>query len=175
MGLSKTSRNRPGDEQLRRTIDELIDTGVPAVAAHSTGRGPRGWSALLYVAIPLIAIALVANLRVQESSSAQTDETASQGGIAMTDVTAENIAFDTERIVLEADTTAAVHFTNADPSTTNHNVAVYTDDTASEAIFQGKIISGGSDIDYSFDTPKRGQYYFQCDVHPGMNGTVVTR
>lgn len=160
---------------MRRTIDELVDTGVPAVAAHSTGRGPSEWSALLYVAIPLVTIALVVSLRAEESSSAQTGETTPQGGNAMTDVTAENIAFDTERIILEADTTAEIHFTNADSSAISHNVAVYTDDTASEAIFKGEIISGGSDIDYSFETPKRGQYYFQCDIHPGMNGTVVTR
>jgi plastocyanin len=66
-----------------------------------------------------------------------------------------------------------VHFENRDVSSVRHNIAVYENEKATEAIFQGEIISGGTSVDYEFKAPAQGEYFFQCDVHPGMNGTVL--
>jgi plastocyanin len=89
-----------------------------------------------------------------------------------TAVAAEGLAFDVETIVLEAKKPASIEFENLD--TAPHNIAIYQDESAADTIFQGEQISGPDSITYEFDAPKAGEYYFQCDVHPDMNGSVTS-
>ncbi len=90
-------------------------------------------------------------------------------------VSAANVAFDTSELTLTAGEETTIQFDNADSQP--HNIAIYKDQAAgvafSDPIFQGETIQGGESITYTFDAPKKGDYYFQCDVHPNMNGTVV--
>jgi plastocyanin len=60
------------------------------------------------------------------------------------------------------------HFENRDGPSVQHNVAIYKNSDAQDPIFQGGIIPGGNDADYEFTAPPGGEYYFRCDVHPGM-------
>lgn len=89
-----------------------------------------------------------------------------------TAVVAEGLAFDVETLVLEAKQQTEIEFENLDSEP--HNIAIYADDSASETIFEGEQISGPDSITYEFKAPKPGEYYFQCDVHPDMNGAVVS-
>jgi plastocyanin len=93
------------------------------------------------------------------------------GGAALT-VTAQNVAFDIDTIELPADTASTITFDNRDPGVA-HNIAIFTDDTLSENLFRGETITGPDTIDYAIDPLEAGEYYFHCDVHPDMNGTVV--
>jgi plastocyanin len=44
----------------------------------------------------------------------------------------------------------------------------------SEEIFVGEIITGPATTNYTFTAPSEpGTYYFQCDVHPSMNGDFI--
>ena len=61
----------------------------------------------------------------------------------------------------------------ASSGSVRHNVAAHTDESATKLFFQGEIIPGGTSIDYEFGAPDRGDYFFRCDVHPGMNGAVA--
>jgi plastocyanin len=55
-----------------------------------------------------------------------------------------------------------------------HNVSIYTDESASEAIFVGELLNAEGSITYDFTAPGPGEYYFHCDVHPQqMFGTVI--
>jgi plastocyanin len=54
-----------------------------------------------------------------------------------------------------------------------HNIAIYTDSSLSEALFQGEIVTGPATAQYEVPPEPAGEYYFQCDVHPTMNGTVT--
>jgi plastocyanin len=92
------------------------------------------------------------------------------GGGALT-VTAQNVAFDTSTIELPADTESTITFDNQD--TVQHNIAIYTDDTLAENLFRGDLITGPETIDYPIPPLEAGEYYFQCDAHPTMSGTVV--
>jgi plastocyanin len=94
------------------------------------------------------------------------------GGGALT-VVAQNIAFDTDTIELPADTATTITFQNQDPPDVLHNIAIYSDDSLSEVLFAGDVIPGGDTIEYEIDPLPAGEYYFRCDVHPNMNGTVV--
>jgi len=87
-------------------------------------------------------------------------------------VVAENIAFDTDRIELPADTPTAIVLDNRDAGV-QHNISIYTDDTLAEVLFKGELITGPARITYQIPPLPAGEYYFHCDVHPNMNGTVV--
>ncbi|NQS78251.1 MAG: hypothetical protein HQQ74_06015, partial [Methanoculleus bourgensis] len=88
-------------------------------------------------------------------------------------LTAENIAFDTDTITVPAGANVTVNFNNKD-SGIPHNFAVYDSSFRSERIFVGEIITGPATINYTFTAPSEpGTYYFQCDVHPSMNGDFI--
>ena len=97
-------------------------------------------------------------------------EAAAAGGGEGT-VTAANVAFDTNEITLTAGENESIHFVNDD--TAEHNIAIYETEEAQEEIFVGDTIPGGQEITYEFKAPEKGEYYFQCDLHPTMNGTVT--
>lgn len=85
---------------------------------------------------------------------------------------AETTGFDRDRIGLPAGQPVTIRFENRDPGIL-HNVSIYQDETAEVAIFQGEIITGVADADYSLTAPEPGLYFFRCDVHPEtMTGTV---
>jgi plastocyanin len=88
-----------------------------------------------------------------------------------TAVVATGLAFDVETIVLEAKKPASIDFENADSAA--HNIAIYEEQGGPE-IFKGEQITGPDSITYEFDAPKAGEYYFQCDVHPDMSGSVTS-
>ena len=88
-------------------------------------------------------------------------------------ISAQNISFDTDTLTLNADARIIIQFENRETSNILHNIAIYQEADIDDPIFQGKIIPGGTQIDYEFTAPRSGDYYFQCDVHPSMNGTVV--
>jgi plastocyanin len=90
------------------------------------------------------------------------------GGVAR--IVAEGIAFDTAELSLPEGGEAVIAFDNRDAGIP-HNVSVYTEQ-GGEAIFQGEIITGPATIEYRFPPPDPGSYYFQCDVHPQMQGTA---
>ena len=88
------------------------------------------------------------------------------------DVRAEALAFDTDEIDLPAGTPATIRFENADAGTT-HNIAIYTDDTVTTAIWDGPDLLGPGSVDYPVPPIDAGEYYFHCDTHPTMFGSVV--
>ncbi len=93
------------------------------------------------------------------------------GGGPTVDVAAQGIQFDTDTIDLPAGGPATIHFENRDP--VQHNVAIFSDDTLANVLFRGDLIAGPRSIDYPIPPLDPGTYYFHCDVHPNMNGTVV--
>ncbi|HEV2755816.1 MAG TPA: cupredoxin domain-containing protein [Actinomycetota bacterium] len=88
-----------------------------------------------------------------------------------TAIAAEGNAFGLTTMLFEAKKPVSLEFENNDP--VQHNVAIYEDDSAAVSLFKGDIIEGGDSTTYEFDAPPKGEYYFRCDVHPDMDGTVV--
>lgn len=89
---------------------------------------------------------------------------------------AKNIAFNSSTITVPAGANVTVNFDNQD-TYIPHNLAVYTDSSASKAIFQGKQITGPAKTTYTFTAPTRpGTYFFRCDVHPTqMTGQFIVK
>lgn len=87
-------------------------------------------------------------------------------------VVAQNIAFDTQTIELPPDAAGTITFENRDAGTP-HNISIYSDERLGELLFQGELVTGPATIPYEVGPFPTGEYYFHCDVHPNMNGTVM--
>jgi plastocyanin len=96
------------------------------------------------------------------------------GGGARVTVTAQGLQFDTDRITLPAGAPSTIHFENNDPGI-QHNIAIFTDSSLGTNLFRGEIVTGPAAVDYRIPPLEPGTYYFHCDVHPTMNGTVEVK
>ena len=94
------------------------------------------------------------------------------GGPGGVTVAAQNLAFDTSEIDLPADTPTTITFDNQDAGVP-HNIAIYNDSSLSENLFTGEIVTGPATAQYQVPAIPAGEYYFHCDVHPNMSGSVV--
>jgi len=94
------------------------------------------------------------------------------GGGVSTSITASGLAFDTDSLTFQAGKPTPFTFNNNDDGVP-HNLAIYTDDTAKDNLFRGKIITGVAKGDYTIPALKSGTYFFRCDIHTDMTGTVT--
>jgi plastocyanin len=85
-------------------------------------------------------------------------------------IAARQMAFETDTLTVPAGESFTLLFENLEAMP--HNVAIYTDASRSEAIFVGDTISD-TQIVYEIPALDAGEYYFVCDLHPDMNGTVI--
>jgi plastocyanin len=86
-------------------------------------------------------------------------------------VVAQNIAFDTSTIRLEPVPTT-ITFENRDAGV-QHDIAIYSDSSLADELFDGELVTGPATVDYAVPALPPGEHYFQCNVHPNMNGSVV--
>ena len=93
------------------------------------------------------------------------------GGGGLT-VTAKDLAFNTKEIDLPAGQAITLTFDNQDAGVV-HNIAIYTDASKAKNLFRGAQFPGVASNPYAIPALDPGTYYFQCDVHNTMNGTVV--
>jgi plastocyanin len=90
-------------------------------------------------------------------------------------LTAQNLQFSPRSLRAPAGQPVQITLDNKD-SGVQHNVAFYTNASASQVIFKGEIFAGPATKTESFTAPSsRGNYYFRCDVHPDMNGSFVVQ
>jgi plastocyanin len=94
------------------------------------------------------------------------------GGAAGPTVTAKALAFDTDEIDLPAGQATTLTFDNEDAGVP-HNIAIYNDSSLSQTLFQGEQFPGVETREYQIPALDPGTYYFHCDVHNTMNGSVV--
>jgi plastocyanin len=81
-------------------------------------------------------------------------------------------SFVTKTLEVPADQPFEISFANEDEGI-QHNVAIYTDESAAEAVFVGDLIEGPAVVTYDVPAVGAGTYFFRCDVHPAMRGTLV--
>jgi plastocyanin len=154
----------------RKLIDELIATGVPTVSASDTGTKRSPALALLYLLIPIMAIAFL--LAQDDSAPAEPGGEPQGGANGAITLTAAGVVFDTDQLTLPADTETTIEFINDD--TVAHNFSIYEDDSAEADLFIGQEIGGGASTDYSIPPLEPGEFFFRCDLHPtSMIGTVT--
>ena len=80
-------------------------------------------------------------------------------------------SFSSDRLTVPAGEPFGLAFDNEDDGVP-HNVAIYTDDSAVQSLFVGDVVEGPKTVTYDVPAIGSGEYYFRCDVHPQMNGTL---
>jgi len=112
-------------------------------------------------------------LTSQESQQAKTSSCAPSG--TSLSVTADNIHFSAGCLAAPAGQPFTITFDNKD-SGVPHNVAIYSDSSASKVLFRGQIVTGATTTTYHVPALPAGTYYFRCDVHPtAMHGTFIVK
>ncbi len=171
----------PGVAAVIAAITAINIVAAFALIATRPDLGGRRAVELVLVAFYPVIAGIVISVTGLSAPSAERAAAAAGGGapantLTHVTVTAKNVAFDTKKITVAADKQVTIHFVNQDPSSVQHNIAVYDSPKAAKTIYKGKVIPGGSDIDYTFKTPKPGTYFFRCDIHPtSMTGTFVVK
>jgi plastocyanin len=124
----------------------------------------------LLTLMALLALALVA--------CSSSDSGSSDGGgatVAVVDgevaLTADNLEFNASTIEAAAGEAFTITFTNAESQP--HNVAVYTEEGGEEIVAGDTITGPDVATQISVEALEPGTYYFRCDVHPDMEGTIV--
>jgi plastocyanin len=87
-------------------------------------------------------------------------------------ISATNSIFDPTTLSAPAGQAFSIAFKNNDAGLP-HNVAIYTDATASTALFRGNTFAGPKSEVYTVSGIPAGTYFFKCDVHPQMTGTFT--
>jgi plastocyanin len=86
-------------------------------------------------------------------------------------VTAKDLKFGQTEITVPADEAFDLVFDNQEGIP--HNVAIYADSSAATKISVGDIVSGPAQKTQSVPALAAGTYFFRCDVHPDMKGSIV--
>ena len=126
----------------------------------------------LSLAIPLFAV--LAACSSPADSGGDGSDNAGGGTVAVVDgvvlLTAEDLAFDASVIQAPAGAAFTISFTNNDSAP--HNVSVYTEE-GGDQIATSDPINEGETLEVEVPAQDAGEYFFVCDIHPDMNGTIV--
>ena len=144
------------------------DDSAPSLFDGTAITGP---DAIPYAIAPLAPGEYFFHCRLHPGTAMQGTITVQKGAGGVT-VVAKDTAFDTDEIQLPAETPSMLTLDNEDPF--DHNLSIYEDDTASgEPLFTFEPFAGPDSKPFDVPAIPEGEYYFHCDIHPTMNGTVV--
>ena len=87
-------------------------------------------------------------------------------------IVAQNLRFDRNCLAAPAGQAFILTLDNEENGIP-HNVSIYANGEDSSALFKGEIVTGVQSTAYHVHGLPAGTYFFQCDVHPDMNGALV--
>lgn len=124
---------------------------------------------LVVVLIPLfVGSAVAAGAFGLESEKDHAEKVPS---LSVVSIAAKNTAFSISELKIPAGKAFKIKFTNDD--TTPHNVTILTQKGSADALFTKPFFAGPKTQEWNVSSIPAGAYYFQCDVHPNMNGQVT--
>jgi plastocyanin len=157
---------RPGKVAVQALLTAVLVAGMAAgvgavVAAAGWGGGAQG-----------ITATLPPGQEVGQPPAGPPPTTCAPRGAEL-ELTARGLRFDASCLAAPAGTPFTVRFDNRDPDVP-HNLAIYRDAAATQALFRGEIVTGPATVTYRVGALEPGTYLFRCDVHPTlMVGTFV--
>ena len=123
----------------------------------------------------LATFALVAVAAVSAACSSSTASTPPVPSGPVADgptIVAKDLKFQSSSLEVKAGSNVTIHFDNEDAAP--HNLAIYKDASASSPISVGQIITSAK-ADQVVPALAPGTYFFRCDVHHDMTGTIVAK
>jgi nitrite reductase (NO-forming) len=166
VGLIKIDPNAPTPPASYPTMGDPFSAGVkpfapPASVASDVGIAPGPAPSL-------------SPTSAETPTAGGTATSCSPHGTSLTEM-AQNTAFSASCLAAPANKGFTIEFMNMDPGIP-HNIAIFTDSSASQALFTGKLVNGPATVAYRVAALKPGTYYFRCDVHPTqMFGTLAVK
>jgi plastocyanin/uncharacterized membrane protein len=156
-----------------RTISSAIAEGTEAVSQEQYRQLLRSRRPFTIAAIGFAGLLVILYLMIFKPSLGLG---APAECVPSPDAAVTVCAFDDQRFVPDALAGPAgepfgISFQNEDDGVP-HNVAVYRDDSAEESLFVGDLVDGTATVTYDVPALEAGVYYFRCDVHPQMDGTL---
>jgi nitrite reductase (NO-forming) len=156
LGLLKVDPNAPAPTGL---YPEIADP-------FSAGTQPVGSSPASAPATPAASLG-----SAPSSPPAGAGTAACKPAGTATQVMAMLSKFNTDCLVAPAGKPFTIAMANHDAGVP-HNLAIYTDEAATKLLFRGDLVAGPATITYHIGPLPAGRYFFRCDVHPQMKGTV---
>jgi len=145
-------------------LNVLIGSALVAYGRRVRSR-PASFPLLILAALLVIAAGVVA-VNVTGSGG-------EEAGPEAASLSAKGLAFSTDAISVKPDEPIALTFDNQDAGV-QHNVAIFNGpDASAPVVFRGDLVTGVASTTYQVAALKPGQYYFHCDVHPTMHGTIT--
>lgn len=119
----------------------------------------------LFLATALVAVLAACGTATGGENADDPDPT-----IADYSVTAVDMAFDPGTVTVAGGEAFTIALVNEDSMP--HNIAIYTDESKSEKLFEGEMVTDGTVV-YEIPALNPGEYFFDCSLHPTMTGTLV--
>ncbi len=156
----------------RTTTRWLLVVVLAAVAAVLTACSSAGLGSVTPVGAPTSSAPAAAPTATGASGGAQAAGKCSPTGTSL-QISAHDIKFDKSCLAAPAGKPFTITFKNEDAGVP-HDVAIYTNSSATTSLFKGAIVTGPATTVYHVPALKAGTYYFRCDVHPTlMFGTFI--
>jgi plastocyanin len=124
----------------------------------------------LILALGLVALAAI-SAACSSSAAAQPQPSGPVDPNGPT-IVAKDMAFSPSTVEIAANKNVTIHFDNQDSAP--HNVAIYKDASASEKVSVGQVVSS-SKADQVVPALAAGTYFFRCDVHTDMKGSIIVK
>ena len=124
----------------------------------------------LTLTLGLLSLAAVLAACSGSSATPGAGSPSAPAGDAVT-ITAKDLKFGQAEVAVPADEAFDLVLDNQEGIP--HNVAIYTDESASTEISVGEIFSGPAQKTQSVPALAAGTYFFRCDIHPDMKGLIV--
>jgi plastocyanin len=83
-------------------------------------------------------------------------------------------SFEQSEVVVAAGKPLTLTFDNKNAAVP-HNVAIFDGPSEAKTLFAGEIVTGPKQIVYNVPALPAGSYYFSCQVHPNMHGTITAK
>jgi len=144
------------------TEDQLVSILRSRRPVSVTGIGFAGLAAILYLMM----------FKPSLGFSTATAPVVAASGSNTLQISATNSVFSTDQLQAPASKPFQIDFDNEDPGVP-HNVALYTDSSATKALFVGATFNGPATQTYQVSGLPPGTYFFRCDVHHQMTGTLT--
>ena len=132
----------------------------------------------LYPVLIAVIIAQTGVLEPAEGAAAE-EQTETAAPSAENAIVAEGTAWSPPNPTIELTAGEPTDYTLENRDSVEHNMAIYpSEEEASDpgnALFTSPDAEGGATEEFTIDPLDKGDYYFICDYHPTMTGTVVAQ